>query len=163
VCEGIRTSSQAGGVQWVLTYPNADAERDRIVDAWKVIKESCGGVVIVPSLGRTRFLSAMANFDLLLGNSSSGIVEAPTFALPVINVGNRQLGRTRGLNVLDVEADPVSIVAGIQWALSFDRSARIGNPYGDGQSSARIVRHMTQALKDRGRDALLLKHFVDIE
>ena len=78
----------------------------------------------------------------MVGNSSSGIIEAASFKLPVVNIGNRQRGRMRGKNVIDVGYSRAEIVEGIATAMS--EEFRIGladltNPYGDGQAAGRIV------------------------
>ena len=80
--------------------------------------------------------------DLVLGNSSSGIMEAAAFAIPAVNVGIRQRGRERGRNVLDAEANAGSILNAASKALSPEfRSSLQGmiNPYGDGEAARRIV------------------------
>jgi UDP-N-acetylglucosamine 2-epimerase len=84
--------------------------------------------------------------ELLIGNSSSGIIEAASFALPAVNVGIRQQGREHGRNVLDAEPDAVSILDRIQTARSqeFRQSLQgMTNPYGDGCASQRIISVLT--------------------
>ena len=78
-----------------------------------------------------------------MGNSSSGLIEAPSFALPVVNVGSRQDGRLRGDNVLDVPPDRDAILRALETALAPDFRERLRdrpNPYGDGAAAPRIVR-----------------------
>ncbi len=81
--------------------------------------------------------------DVLVGNTSSGIIEAPSFHLPVVNIGERQAGRERSNNVLDVPPRRVDIKRAIDRALGADgfRAAvrACSNPYGDGKASTRIV------------------------
>jgi UDP-N-acetylglucosamine 2-epimerase len=84
----------------------------------------------------------LQHVDLLIGNSSSGIIEAASFALPVVDIGIRQRGRERGRNVLDAEPTAASILDRIGTARGegFRRSLEgMENPYGDGQASGRIV------------------------
>ena len=97
----------------------------------------------------------------MIGNSSSGIIEAASFELPVVNIGNRQRGRTRGRNVIDVAADRASIADGLRKAESdaFRKSlAGMENPYGDGKASPRITHILKTA--ELG-PALLKKAFND--
>jgi UDP-N-acetylglucosamine 2-epimerase len=88
------------------------------------------------------YWSLLQHVDLLLGNSSSGIIEAASFALPVVNVGMRQRGRERGRNVLDAEPTVDSILERVAMArsVSFRQSLKgMENIYGDGEASGRIV------------------------
>jgi UDP-N-acetylglucosamine 2-epimerase len=98
----------------------------------------------------------------MLGNSSSGIIETPSFNLPTINVGNRQGGRMRASNVFDVGCEANEIVDSIAKALEYDRSAGYENPYGDGRSAARIVGFIERSLVEHKKDTLLSKKFVDL-
>jgi UDP-N-acetylglucosamine 2-epimerase (non-hydrolysing)/GDP/UDP-N,N'-diacetylbacillosamine 2-epimerase (hydrolysing) len=78
----------------------------------------------------------------MIGNSSSGLIEAPSFGLPVVNVGSRQRGRLRGANVIDVEPSREDILRGIEAAQApvFRARARAAaNPYGDGRAASRII------------------------
>ena len=129
----------------VFTAANADAQGARI--NWR-IQEFCAMTPQLfkwaPHLGHKRYLSCLAHFDLMIGNSSSGLTEAPSFRLPVINIGDRQNGRVKGQNVIDVTCTSAEIGAGIRKALSpaFRTSLRrMRNPYErhrDGRTSERI-------------------------
>jgi UDP-N-acetylglucosamine 2-epimerase len=95
----------------------------------------------------------------MIGNSSSGIVEAASFALPVVNIGNRQQGRLRARNVIDVGHSRSEITVGVHRAMS--REFRAGltgleNPYGDGRASDRIVERLRSV---KLTNELLRKHF----
>ena len=89
------------------------------------------------------FLSLMACADVMVGNSSAAIREAPSFHLPAVNIGTRQQGRLRAKNVIDVDFDKEQIINAIQKTLfdsDFIKSVnKITNPYGDGQSAKKIV------------------------
>jgi UDP-N-acetylglucosamine 2-epimerase len=93
-------------------------------------------------LEREAYLNLLANCAVLVGNSSSGILEAPSFRVPVVNVGNRQRGRPQAENILNCDYDAGGISAAIGTALSDPvfrrRCASAINPYGDGRSSRRI-------------------------
>jgi UDP-N-acetylglucosamine 2-epimerase (non-hydrolysing)/GDP/UDP-N,N'-diacetylbacillosamine 2-epimerase (hydrolysing) len=96
--------------------------------------------------------SLLSQADALIGNSSSGIMEAASFALPVVNVGMRQQGRERARNIIDVDAEATAIRAAIERALSpeFRKSlAGMENPYGDGTAAVTIARILTTAPLDR--------------
>jgi len=95
----------------------------------------------------------------MVGNSSSGIIEAASFELPVVNIGNRQRGRIHGENVIDVGYGSGEILAGIRKAVSAEFSASLAdllNPYGDGHAAERIIGKLKQVRLD---DGLLLKRF----
>ena len=125
----------------VIVYPNADAGRGSIIE---VINAYASGsdFHVFGNLSRQVFVSLLANARLMIGNSSSGLIEAPTFKLPVVNVGSRQSGRLRGDNVIDSSFDLSDLQKSIQKALSFEFKERLKtskNPYGDGQASERIL------------------------
>jgi UDP-N-acetylglucosamine 2-epimerase len=120
-----------------------------------------GNVRFVLNLGTELYFSMMRNSAAMMGNSSSGIIEAAGFRLPVVNIGERQQGRLKPRNVIDCEADQASIAAALEKALSprFRESLEgLVNPYGDGHAAARI----TDALKKTEiNDKLIRKRFVD--
>ena len=127
----------------VITYPNADTAGRLIIER---IEEFAGRhprrCRLAKSLGERLYLSLLRHADLMIGNSSSGLIEAPTFGLPVVNVGSRQRGRLRGTNVIDVEPSREDILRGIEaaQALPFRVRARAAaNPYGDGHAAPRVV------------------------
>ena len=127
----------------VITYPNADTAGRLIIER---IEEFAGRhprrCRLAKSLGERLYLSLLRHADLMIGNSSSGLIEAPSFGLPVVNVGSRQRGRLRGTNVIDVEPSREDILRGIEaaQALPFRVRARAAaNPYGDGHAAPRIV------------------------
>ena len=127
----------------VITYPNADTSGRVIMER---IEEFAGRhprrCRLAKSLGERLYLSLLRHADLMIGNSSSGLIEAPSFGLPVVNVGSRQRGRLRGANVIDVEPSREDILRGIEAAQApaFRARARAtANPYGDGHAAPRIV------------------------
>ena len=122
----------------VFTGSNADPGA-RAIDA-RVQEFVAGrpGAVFHASLGSRRYFSALRHCDLVIGNSSSGLTEAPSFGLPTVNIGARQARRPRAASVVDCPAEPGAIAAAIARALALDcRGVR--NPYGDGRSAPRIV------------------------
>jgi UDP-hydrolysing UDP-N-acetyl-D-glucosamine 2-epimerase len=143
----------------VFTYPNADTGNRAII---QLIGEYVAGnsrARTFVNLGTQGYFSMMKHAAAMVGNSSSGIIEAASFRLPVVNIGNRQRGRLRAANVIDVGYSRSEIVAGIRQALAPDFRARLDdlvNPYGDGHAAERIVETL-QAVELN--DKLLLKHF----
>lgn len=113
----------------------------------------------VASLGNLAYLSMLAQVDAVVGNSSSGLYEAPSLGTPTLDIGIRQKGRPRAASVIHCNADTESITKGIREALLRGRRS-VTNPYGDGQSAKRIVSALR---KLPNRDTLLLKAFVDRE
>jgi UDP-hydrolysing UDP-N-acetyl-D-glucosamine 2-epimerase len=94
------------------------------------------------NINRLDYLALLKHSKYLIGNSSSGILEAPSFGKPVINLGNRQKDRVRGVNVIDATFSSKEILEAIDKAVSLDFisiSTKSTNPYGDGKSSARII------------------------
>ena len=113
----------------------------------KAFVETQKNANIFTNLGTQVFLSIMSCSDVMVGNSSSGIHEAVSFKLPVVNVGSRQGGRLRPLNVVDCEPEGKAIRRAISLALSkeFRKGLRdVENPYGDGQAGERIVTLLEQ-------------------
>ncbi|MEW6719253.1 MAG: UDP-N-acetylglucosamine 2-epimerase [Thermodesulfobacteriota bacterium] len=152
---------KASGRPVVFTMPNADtggmAIRERIL---RFLREEPTARA-VENLGTDAYFSVLGLCRAMTGNSSSGLVEAPSFFLPVVNVGNRQRGRVRGRNVIDVGYGREEIAGGIRRATdpAFGESLRgMENPYGDGKAAPRIVAKLAETpLSDR----LLVKRFHD--
>jgi UDP-hydrolysing UDP-N-acetyl-D-glucosamine 2-epimerase len=151
---------KATGLRAVFTAANADAEGARINQyLQKECDRNAERFKWVPHLGHRRYLSCLAHFAVMVGNSSSGLTEAPSFRLPVVNIGDRQRGRTRAVNIIDVACKAPAIVQGIQRAISpqFRKSLRnMRNPYDryrDGRASERIK----NVLRDVRIDGDLLK------
>lgn len=133
----------------ICTYPNADPGHDELIVALeRHAAARPGRVCLVRHLGQQQLYSLMAVADVMVGNSSSGIWEAPSFPLPAVNVGDRQGGRRRAGNVIDAPVAREAIAAAIEKALSpaFKNSlAGLVNPYGDGAAAARIVNALAGA------------------
>lgn len=125
------------GCQVLVLQPNSDAGATDIRHALSEM-ECADGVVVRTHLTRDRFLSWMAQCDVMIGNSSSGIIEAASFGTPVVNVGNRQNLRETSGNVVTVPANESAITAAIVSVLRNPRPAPT-NIYGDGHAGERIV------------------------
>jgi UDP-N-acetylglucosamine 2-epimerase len=145
----------------VFTAPNADPGRDELLS--KVREFVAGGPrrALVPNLGG-RYFAVLARVGVMVGNSSSGMIEAPSFELPVVNVGDRQRGRIRAANVIDVAGGAGQIESAIRRAVSASFRARLRHrvtPFGDGHAGERIARVLASVPLD---DRLLMKRFVDV-
>jgi GDP/UDP-N,N'-diacetylbacillosamine 2-epimerase (hydrolysing) len=127
----------ARGLQVVALMPNSDAGSDAIRDALRAFSGR-EGVRLLAHLPRAEFIGWMACCDVMVGNSSAGIIEAASFGTPVVNVGSRQNLRERNANTLDAAAEPAAIAAALDASLRGGRQpAR--NVYGDGRAAVRIV------------------------
>lgn len=129
--------------QLIFTMPNADNEGRVLFSMIKdFVARNKGRSCVHRSLGQRRYLSALAEVDAVVGNSSSGLIEAPAFGKGTVNIGARQDGRLRAASVLDCVAERGAIARAIAQVLTPDFSAAIQgqvNPYGDGGASARTV------------------------
>lgn len=140
---------------WVFTMPNADTEGRIIMKKIEdFVYKKPGQSVMFNSLGQLRYLSLLKHASLMVGNSSSGLIEAPSFELPVVNIGSRQKGRIRASNVIDApECKKENIRDAIIAAISadFKSSLRgIKNPYGAGNTSEKIVEFLrTVSMSDK--------------
>ena len=132
--------------QIIFCYPNADAGSHELMARIRSFCASHSDAHLFINLASITYWSLLREASVLLGNSSSGIMEAASFALPVVNVGMRQQGRERGPNILDAEASVESIqaqVARLRQALFRDRFRSMKNIYGDGHAAERIVGVLT--------------------
>jgi UDP-N-acetylglucosamine 2-epimerase (non-hydrolysing)/GDP/UDP-N,N'-diacetylbacillosamine 2-epimerase (hydrolysing) len=130
----------------LFCYPNADAGSRALIERTKAFLASRGRGAIFTNLDAVTYWSLLAQVKMLIGNSSSGIMETASFQLPTVNVGMRQQGRERARNVLDAAADKSSILKTIDIARTaeFRQSlAGMANPYGDGHASEKIVQVLT--------------------
>lgn len=151
------------GLPVVFTQPNADTGGRRISALIDVFIDSHPTARRVESLGQAGYFSLMSAAAAMVGNSSSGLIEAPSFALPVVNIGARQSGRVHAANVINVTNECEEIVLGIRRAIDprFRASLRgLPNPYGDGNASSRIVERLNDVVLDA---RLRVKRFRDID
>lgn len=128
--------------QTVLLYPNCDAGGKKFIDL--IVKYGKKPFFYtVRNMPHEEYLSVLKSVDLMIGNSSSGIIEAPSFKVPVLNIGNRQQGRERSANILDVPPERKKIVAAIDFALhnaQFQKRVQTcRNRFGNGAAARRMV------------------------
>jgi GDP/UDP-N,N'-diacetylbacillosamine 2-epimerase (hydrolysing) len=116
--------------------PNADAGSGGIVRALQSLRSD--RLHRVTHLPRPRFVAALAQADVLVGNSSAGIIESASFGTPVVNIGNRQRARERNVNTIDCDIDGDAIAQAVESALAHGRFEP-GNRYGDGRAGERIT------------------------
>lgn len=159
--EEVLTALDAVSEPVVFTYPNADTAGRVIIQAIDHFVANHSYARAVVNLGTEAYFSLMNYAQAMVGNSSSGIIEAASFALPVVNIGNRQRGRIHSSNVLNTPYDHTAIEQCIRQALAPTfRKELVGmqNPYGDGHAAERIV----QVLQTIPLDNLLHKRFHNI-
>jgi UDP-N-acetyl-D-glucosamine 2-epimerase, UDP-hydrolysing len=149
-------AAAATDAQLVVIYPNADAGGKRMIAAIEAFEHPA--MVTAESLDRRLYLGLLSVADVLVGNSSGGIIEAPSLGLPVVNIGPRQAGRERADAVVSVEHDRAAIEAAIECALS-DPAVRAAaeaasNPYDRGHAGERVAARLAAVPLD---EALLRK------
>jgi UDP-hydrolysing UDP-N-acetyl-D-glucosamine 2-epimerase len=146
----------------VFTYPGADTAARTIIDAIEAYAAAHANARVVKDLGQANYYGMMAISAAMIGNSSSGILEAPSFALPVVNIGDRQRGRLRAANVIDCvpERDAIAVAVARAVTPAF-RAGLLGlrNPYGDGGAAERIVAGLRSVVLD---GELIEKRFYDL-
>lgn len=142
----------------IITGANADTEGQRLNGRLREFADSREAAIFRMSLGSELFLNALRQADAIVGNSSSGLYEAPYFGTPTVNIGDRQKGRLRARSVIDCATARQSIRAAIVEAMARGRHA-VGNPYGNGHAAEAILA-MLKCVPDFG--ALLHKPFHEI-
>jgi UDP-hydrolysing UDP-N-acetyl-D-glucosamine 2-epimerase len=148
--------------QILFCYPNADAGSRALIERTRSFLAARGHGRVFINLDALTYWSLLAQAELMLGNSSSGIMETASFALPTVNVGLRQQGRERARNVLDATPEKSSILNAVSLArsLEFRKSlAGMTNPYGDGFASEKIVQVLTSVPLSQ---ALLMKRHLPL-
>jgi len=147
----------------IFTKANADTGGrviNRMIDDY--VSGNSNSSVAFSSMGRLNYLSAMQFVDAVVGNSSSGIIEAPSFKIPTVNIGDRQAGRIRAKSVIDCRALRKDIGLALKKACSAAFKGRLKgmkNPYGDGSASKRIK----DVLKKTGLKGIIKKGFYDVD
>ncbi|QOI43098.1 UDP-N-acetylglucosamine 2-epimerase (hydrolyzing) [Leptospira interrogans serovar Canicola] len=127
----------------IFTMPNADTDGRIIFELVKEFASSRSNAWHFTSLGQTRYLSCLQFVDAVVGNSSSGIIEAPSFKIGTINIGDRQKGRLRAKSIIDCEPKKIEIIDAFKRLYSSDFQKNLSttvNPYGEGGASEKIVR-----------------------
>ncbi len=129
-------------IEFIVTKSNADKGGARINELLDQAEAQISNLHVFSSLGVNRYLSLMRHAEFVLGNSSSGIIEAPALKIPTVNIGDRQKGRLQSAGTVNCKSDADSILAAIRMALSNeirDKCRRTDSPYGDGHAAERIA------------------------
>ncbi len=152
------------GMFYIITMANADAGGRVINEIWQKEGKKRENWLVVPSLGVLRYLSAVKYAKLVIGNSSSGVIEVPALGTPTINIGDRQKGRMMAESVIQCDPAQDQINLAIQKGMTpeFQKMAKnIKSPFGDGTTSSQIVQIVLDYL--RHKNETNEKHFFDID
>lgn len=142
----------------IFTKPNSDTESRNLIKMLEEYAFNRSNVKVFTSLGQLRYLSIIACVDVVVGNSSSGLYEVPSFKKPTVNIGDRQKGRIQAPSVINCEPKVCAIVQAIEEAFIKDCS-KVINPYGDGNASSKIVKILKKINEPK---SLLKKHFFEV-
>lgn len=152
-------------LQIVFTAPGVESGAEVVLASIRHFVESHENAVLVEHFGSRNYLAVMSRSAVVVGNSSSGLVEAASFGVPAVNIGNRQKNRLASESVQHVPYDERAIAEAIKYAVSEDFQAYARtcrnpyDPYGDGLNSMRIIRGLECALATCTREQLRLKKF----
>ena len=148
---------------YIFTMPNADNDGRVIINLIQnFVANNKNKCIAFTSLGRLRYLSAIKHVDLVIGNSSSGLIEVPSFKKPTINIGDRQRGRVYGLSVIKCRTSKKEIIESINLGLSESFRKKIEksiNPYGNKNSSIEIVKILKKVIVNEN---LVKKRFYNL-
>lgn len=150
-------------IQFIVTKSNADQGGERINLLLDEAQNDLNNIHVFTSLGIRRYLSLMKYAEFVLGNSSSGIIEAPAFRVPSVNIGDRQRGRLQSESIVNCGTSKDDIVVGIRRAMCNEHKAvckKVVSPYGDGHAAERIVNEAINVVMKGCID--LKKKFYDI-
>lgn len=142
----------------IFTKPNSDTDGRgliEMIDKYVVARSNAKAYI---SLGQLRYLSTIACVDAVVGNSSSGLYEVPSFKKPTVNIGDRQKGRLKAASVIDCQPEAADIYEAIQQAWTMDCVNTL-NPYGEGDASAAILRVIKETADLR---KMLKKSFFEV-
>lgn len=145
----------------IITYPNSDTSGELIIKKIDDCVQQNPNMQTYKNLGHEMYFNLMNIASVMVGNSSSGIIEAPSFKLPVVNIGDRQQGRLQAENVINSSYEEKDIFNSIQEALSLEFSQKLQglkNPYGDGNASDKIIKTLEQV----NACDLYKKYFIDL-
>jgi GDP/UDP-N,N'-diacetylbacillosamine 2-epimerase (hydrolysing) len=149
------------GTRVIFTKANADTDGriiNQMIDEYVIKHKNC---IAFTSMGQLRYLSALQFVDFVIGNSSSGIIEVPSFKKVTINIGDRQMGRLRAESVIDCVPERAAISAAIEKGLNADVQGRLPemvNPYDNGNASEKII----SVLRGINLQGILKKEFNDL-
>lgn len=151
-------------LDYIVTFANADAGGNRINGLWRAFARQEPHVRLFSSLGSRNYLSALKEAAMVMGNSSSGILEAPSYKIPVINIGDRQKGRIQAACVKNCPPEKEAILAAMEACRQPDFQEMLKtleNPYGNGETSKKILDILKEYLFGNKID--LKKKFYDLD
>jgi len=156
----INALKQFNYAQIILTKPNIDPKGRSIIKLLEQFEsENSNHVKLFDNLGQLRYLSTVKFMDVVIGNSSSGLIEVPSLGIPTVNIGSRQKGRDHGNSIFNSTNDTEEIVSNIKMAINFkSKNQPIVNPYEMGNSSELII----QILEELDFTELIYKPFFDL-
>lgn len=146
----------------IFTKSNADTDGriiNKMIDDYSKNRKNA---IAHTSLGAKKYLSCLKYVDFVLGNSSSGIIEAPSFKIPTVNIGDRQDGRTQAASTINCSPQADKIISAIQKATSeefIELCKTVKNPYGDGHTSQKILKIILESSPNE----LIKKRFYDVD
>ena len=147
--------------QLIFTMPNADTDGRVLIRMVEAFVAQHTNAHAFTSLGQLRYLSCISHMDGVVGNSSSGLAEVPSFKKGTINIGDRQRGRLQATSVINCDPTRQNILTAIQKLYSFEfqnEVIKVKNPYGDGGASEKIV----DTIKNYSFDGIVKKSFYDL-
>ena len=145
-------------MNFIITKANADLSGEQINAELERFASENDNCIVVSSLGTLKYFSAIKYAECVIGNSSSGIVEVPSFHKPTINIGDRQKGRIQSNSVINCKPDSAAIEKALKKALKFHDE--VINPYGDGKTSDKMLRIIKKTFY--GKEIDLKKEFYDL-
>lgn len=155
----LRALNKFPDLKLIFTMPNSDTGGREIIKLINKFIEGRNNAFAFTNLGQKRYLSTLKYVDMVIGNSSSGIVEVPFMGIPTLNIGDRQKGRIIGQSIINVKCEEKEIIKGINKALSEKRSPKhSNNPYGNGTAAKQIV----NLIKKRIGKISVRKNFFDL-
>jgi GDP/UDP-N,N'-diacetylbacillosamine 2-epimerase (hydrolysing) len=161
MAELLKALDQLEETKLIFTMPNADTGSRELIRMIEEFVSTRQHAKAFTSLGQLRYLSCMAHMDGVVGNSSSGLAEVPSFKKGTVNIGDRQRGRLRAESVIDCQPDSASILAAIEriYSAAFQTKLEsVVNPYGNGGASEMIV----DVLKNHELGDIVKKSFHDL-
>ena len=163
ISEFLEAIQEFSEIEFIVTKANADQGGARINELFDRAESRISNLHIFTSLGVRRYLSLMKYSEFVLGNSSSGIIEAPAFHVPTVNIGDRQRGRAQAESIINCKAEKEFIAEAITLSLTEkfkERCQNVQSPYGDGTAAKKIAKKVLEIVENRKID--LKKKFYDI-
>jgi len=164
IYELIAAMDEQKNMSYIITMANADAGGRAINDIWIREGKKRSNWLVVTSLGVLKYLSAVKYAKLVIGNSSSGVIEAPSMGTPTVNIGDRQKGRIMAESIICCAPDKIKISEAMKIAMSNEfqeKSEHIKSTFGDGTTSNQIINIILGYLENREKTNE--KHFYDID